>query len=210
MDQATAPTGTEMQTSATGVPLFALDRPDEHFPAYFCQKNGDYLLFRTRQELAPGRRLVTIDQGLRVEIEVVYRQERADGTFDIGCKAVATGKGSIRREWRIPVDLPAAITASGSEISYQGRVLNLSTVGLGLQLPIEVTSGSEIVVQMDGGVGFGQVRHCRRVNQDTYMVGVYLDNFVESDQKTDKQKEAIRPNWLSRGVSAIRFWKARG
>ena len=127
MNQTSAPTGTETYCPEAGVPLYALDRPDEHFPAYLYQKNGDYFLFRTRQDMALGRQLVTIDQGLRIEIEVVYRQRRNDGAFEIGCKAIASEKGSVRREWRIPVDLSATVSLKGSETSYKGRVLNMST-----------------------------------------------------------------------------------
>ena len=209
MNQECASTEIDLDVSDAGVPLYALDRPDEHFPAYLCQRNGDYLLFRVREDLAVGRQLVTVDAGLRTEIEVVYRQKRPDGAFDIGCKKIAAEKGTIRKEWRMPVDLPATVTLNGSEVSYKGRVLNMSTAGLGLQLPTEVTPGSEIVVRMNDGIGFGEVRHCRRVNKDTYVVGVFMHKYVESDQSGNKGKKNFTSGWLaqvSRRLRALRFW----
>ena len=212
MDQASASPEIDSDFSEVGVPLYALDRPDEHFAAYLCHRNGDYLLFRMREGLAVGRQLVTFEGGLRTEIEVVYSKRRSDGAFDIGCNRISAEKGSIRREWRMPVDLSATVTVNGSNTSYKGRVLNMSTAGLGLQLPIEVVPGSGIVVRMNDGMSFGEVRHCRKVNNATYIVGVYMHNYLESEGSIEHGIRKIMMNWLAqaaRYVNSLRFWSSK-
>ncbi|MBV8830664.1 MAG: PilZ domain-containing protein [Acidobacteriaceae bacterium] len=164
-----------------GVALYATDRLDEHYPARLIAKRGDFLVFRLRSQLKRGRKLITEDGDQRTSIQVTYCRQTRDGGYELGCEITSTKEGTVRREWRLPADIPAQVTIVGETAKYKAKVVNISPSGLGIEIPIEVPAGAELIVQMRDGSGYGDVRHCRKVGRNKYYAGLFIQEFLDAE-----------------------------
>ncbi len=167
-----------------GVPLYATDRLDEHFPARIREKKEDFFVFQLKSPLKKGRKLITEDADKRTEIQVSYCRKSQDGSYEVGCQVTGVHQGSVRREWRLPADIPAQVTIVGETAKYKARIVNISPSGLGLHLPVAVPTGSEMTVQMKDGSGYGEVRHCRKLANNKYYAGLFVHEFLDAEERT--------------------------
>jgi len=186
-----------------GIALYAIDRVDEHFPARLCEKSDDFLVFRVKSRLGRGRKLVMHDEDKRTEIEVSYCRKCSDGGYELGGNILSAKEGAVRREWRLPADIPAQVTVVGRLATYKARVVNISPSGLGLQMPVDVPPGSELILQMRDGSGYGDVRHCRKIGKNKYAVGLSVHEFVDAELHVETRINRAR-QFLFRNLK--RLW----
>lgn len=164
------------------VPLFALDRLDEHLTASLQMFSEQLVRLRVKAHLDSGRRLVMNYKGRRTELEVISCQEEEAGSYSLACKVSSLCEGAVRSDWRMPVNWPAQVEVSPGKNRYKARVRDVSVFGLGIELPFQPELGSLLTVSMKGGIGFGRVKHCRKIARKVYFVGLYLEEFISSGQ----------------------------
>ena len=166
------------------VPLFALDATDEHLPAYIQAISSEAIQFRIKSRLSSGRRLVMQYEGQRVELEVKTCQKGEAETYYVDCKVTSSQAGATRDDWRMAVNWPAQVEASHSKDIHKARVRDISAFGLGIQLAFKPELDSLLIVYIKSGVGFGRVKHCRRIAHNCYQAGLYLEEFRSKEQNS--------------------------
>jgi hypothetical protein len=164
------------------VPLFALDRLDEHFTASLQAFNEQCVQLHIKVHLDSGRRLVMNHESRRTELEVIACQEEEAGIYCLECRVVSLCEGAVRNDWRMPVNWPAQVEVSPGRNRYKARVRDVSVFGLGIELPFQPELGSLLTISMKDGVGFGRVKHCRKTARKVYFVGLYLEEFISNEQ----------------------------
>ena len=164
------------------VPLFALDTSDEHLPAYIQTVSSEAIQFRIKSHLSSGRRLVVQYEGRRIELEVKTCQKGEAGTYYVDCQVTSSQEGATRDDWRMAVNWPAQVEVPPCKGIHKARVRDISAFGLGIQLAFKPELDSLLIVHIRSGVGFGRVRHCRRIAHNCYQAGLYLEEFRSKEQ----------------------------
>jgi hypothetical protein len=137
-------------------------------------RNGIFQLsfpmaLRTGQQLAIRRPERTI------ESQVVYSKRQENGAYLVGLLMACDA--DRRSETRTPVDLPALLRVADSRTIIPTRVVDLSTRGLGLELPLAIPVGSTVFVDLKAGTAVGEVRHCNKI-LEKFRAGVRMREFV--------------------------------
>ena len=130
----------------------------------------------------------------RLEVEVVFCKADASQGYSVGTRLIAGLNGEARREPRMPVDMPARITAPDFVSPVSGRLVDISRSGLGLRVPTEILPGSGLVVELHSGIAFGIVKHSSRKaplkgpvkGKDFWHIGISLEDFISRKQKDSK------------------------
>jgi hypothetical protein len=185
----------------TTVSLFALDHSDEHFTGTIQSADNQTIQLETRSLLQPGRRLVMNHQGCRTELYIISCREKEVGVYRLDCGISSFRKGAVRSDWRMPVDWPAHVRIPPAKNKYKARIRDMSVFGLGLEIEFEPEPDSLIIVSMRSGTGFGRVKHCRKIADAKYFVGLYLDEFIPEEQIDHESQWTGIPGRLIRMVS---------
>jgi len=105
----------------------------------------------------------------------------------------ATG---LRRTPRFPVSIPARVFASASDVPLEGRIVDISGEGLGIELAVELPKQSNIAVQSEENTALGVVRHCRELSSGLFRAGVQLHHIVRKD--LDLEKASLESGWMNK------------
>lgn len=103
----------------------------------------------------------------------------------------------LRRTPRFPVSLPARIFASVSDVPLEGRVVDVSGEGLGIELSIALPVEANIAVQTEENIALGQVRHCRALPSGLFRAGAQLHHIIKRDPELEKAASA-ESNWMGK------------
>ena len=88
-----------------------------------------------------------------------------------------------RKHPRFDVDTPAAVTILGAEDGpIAARVGDFSQSGLKLRLPVPITSGETLRIEIGEEVFVGVIRHIDPFGDAETEVGVELIHWIERDQ----------------------------
>jgi hypothetical protein len=150
--------------------------------------------FRIKSPLSSGRQLVMQYEGRRTELEVISCRKEA-GMYHMDCKVKSSQAGAVRADWRMAVNWPAKVEVPPSKSAHKARVRDISVFGLGIQLDFKPELNSLLLVHMQSGVGLGRVKHCRCIAQNSYFVGLYLEEFCSKEQKvrqSDSEEQTLR------------------
>lgn len=109
----------------------------------------------------------------------------------------------MRNDWRIPVDWPAWVKVPPAKQQHKARIKDMSIFGLGIEMEFELESGSLVIVSMQTGTGFGKVKHCRKVADKKYFVGLYLDEFIPDEQSSREGQPVSLPGRFLHLVSKV-------
>ena len=91
-----------------------------------------------------------------------------------------------RKHARFPLDTPAEITIlGGGEGAIAGRTADISESGLRLNLPIGVTLGETVRVEISDEVFVGVVRNIEALSDSESVVGLELIHGIERDKLQD-------------------------
>ncbi len=99
----------------------------------------------------------------------------------VGTAATQLGRGDMRSEPRFLVKHdPALVTALvGPElVPVQARLLDLSHSGLGLLVDVHLPTNAWIKVEFGATIIFGEVRHCRLMQDGQYRLGARSDTVL--------------------------------
>ena len=170
-----------------GIALYAADRADDHFPARILHREAGSYLFHLNSSVAIGRKLVMRDGPFRFELEVVSSQLDEQGGFCVDCRVVGCRKGTVRQEWRVPVDLTGKVTLLLTRRTLTAKVKNMSPFGMGIELPIAVAKETALTIRTPDGFGYGEVRYCRRMGNGSYFVGLYLREYMQHQDSSIRE-----------------------
>lgn len=91
-----------------------------------------------------------------------------------------------RKNARFPLDTPAEILIlGGDEGPIAGRTADVSEGGLRLNLPLPVTIGETLRVEISDEVFVGVVRNVEALSDSESMVGLELIHGIERDKLQD-------------------------
>lgn len=114
----------------------------------------------------------------------------------------ATG---LRRTPRFPVSIPARIFSSAIEAPMEGKIVDISGEGLGMELPGPLPKQSNIVVQSEENTALGVVRHCRELSAGLFRAGIHLHHIVRKDP--DLEKASAESGWMNK--LGVRFGRKK-
>jgi hypothetical protein len=85
-----------------------------------------------------------------------------------------------RRQFRLPAEQTVQLTVLGmTDISVIGKVVDVSSRGVGLLVPCTIEPGSKIQVGLGDSALFGEVRYCQAEGQE-FALGVQLEKPINS------------------------------
>jgi hypothetical protein len=105
----------------------------------------------------------------------------------------ATG---LRRTPRFPTNIPARVFSNVSEVPLEGRIVDVSGEGLGIELTVELPRQNNIAVQSEENTALGVVRHCRELSPGLFRAGVQLHHIVRKDP--DLEKASAESGWMNK------------
>jgi len=144
---------------------------------------------------------ITFDRQ-RLEVEVVFCKADYRNGYAVGARLMAGLNGEIRREPRIPIELNARLTTSDLPGSMPAKVVDISRSGLGLKVPRDIPAGVGVIVELQSGIAFGEVRHCSKKAKDSWRVGLSLDEFISHRDRVKSPNSGLSE---SSGTSSIPF-----
>lgn len=113
-----------------------------------------------------------------IETEVIFCKGEPSGHYQAGVRLAMGLNGAVRREPRFPVFLSAKIRSPIAPAPLSGRVIDISRSGLGVRVPASIPVGAGVVIEMDNGTAFGEVRRCVKRTESQWHIGVWLDEFI--------------------------------
>ncbi|MGA2877919.1 MAG: PilZ domain-containing protein [Bryobacteraceae bacterium] len=105
----------------------------------------------------------------------------------------ATG---LRRTPRFPVSIPARIFSSSSEEPLDGKIVDVSGEGLGVELAAAIPMQTNIAVQSEENTALGVVRHCRELSPGRFRAGIQLHHIIKKDP--DLEKASADSGWMNK------------
>lgn len=161
-------------------------------------------------DLIPGELLITVDQPLpegsavtielqsaQLQGEVVYCGAKNDH-YEANIQISDNDTAGLRHAPRFTVDLPARIFPADEAEAVDGRLVDISAMGIGLEVPMLLQSGEVLAVETDANVTFGVVRYCRQLPEGTFRVGAETYHVMPKERKRPARKR-----WLSILLSAV-------
>jgi len=108
----------------------------------------------------------------------------------------------LRRTPRFPVSLPARIFTAASDLPLEGRVVDISGEGLGIELSVALPVQSNIAIQTEENIALGEVRHCRRLPSGLFRAGAQLHHIIKKDPGLVKAAEET--GWMGKLLGRTR------
>lgn len=121
-----------------------------------------------------------------LEVEVVFCKADDRNGYTVGARLMAGINGEIRREPRIPVEINGRLTTTDFPGSIPAKIIDISRSGLGLKVSRNIPTGVGVIVELQTGIAFGEVRHCSKKGKDVWRVGLSLDEFISHRDRTKK------------------------
>jgi hypothetical protein len=113
--------------------------------------------------------------------------ERQDTSYFVDVRV-----NELRREPRFAVNDPVRVTILNvpDYPSLEGQVSNLSKSGLAVMLPTAIPSGCQVKVELADGVVLGEVRYCKKADEE-FTAGVAIETVLfRENVKGDKVRNA--------------------
>lgn len=120
----------------------------------------------------------------RLEVEVVFCKADDRNGYAVGARLMPGVNGEIRREPRIPIEINARLTTADLPGSIPAKLVDISRSGLGLRVPRDIPPGVGVIVELQSGIAFGEVRHSSKKGKDSWRVGLSLDEFISRREKS--------------------------
>lgn len=161
-------------------------------------------------DLIPGELLITVDhplpegsavtielQSAQLQGEVVYCCAKND-RYEANILISDSDTAGLRHAPRFTVDLPARIFPADEAESVDGRLVDISAMGIGIEVPLPLRAGEVLAVETDANVTFGVVRYCRPLPEGAFRVGAETYHVMPKERKRPARKR-----WLNILLSAV-------
>jgi len=151
------------------------------------------------QDFAPGEVILVLDDQVAAGTRVTIQLNRFSFPGEILFCALRGGRWEahvsfddadgigLRRSPRFPVKIPARVFSSTSDIPLEGRIVDVSGEGLGIELDRPLPIQTNVVVQSEENIALGEVRHCREVSSGLFRAGVQLHHIVKKDPELERR-----------------------
>ncbi len=137
--------------------LWFPNTPDNKVQVRIRQVNAGFFELFSRHSFTVGARVQLLFRDEVVDGEVMYERAKTAGyILGVDCAAPHT----LRHELRYPVDMPALLKLSESNVQMKVRILDMSRSGMGFAAPMEIPIGAGVSIETQKGTVFGEVRHC--------------------------------------------------
>lgn len=174
--EANGPAGDSMELDLPCQIQF-LNSPETIADVRVRRVNHGFLKLFSRKKFPVDTRIQILFKGQVLKGEITYCNVERDG-YSVG--ATFGGPGAIRRELRVPVDLPALLTLPQCSSGTKARIVDMSASGLGLLVPMEIAVGTGVAVDFAHGTAFGEIRHCVP-QKGYYRAGLALEEFIPAE-----------------------------
>jgi hypothetical protein len=114
----------------------------------------------------------------------------------------ATG---LRRTPRFPVSIPARVFSGANDAPLEGKIVDVSGEGLGIELTTPIPKQTNIAVQSEENTALGVVRHCREISAGRFRAGVQLHHIVGKDPELEKA--SADAGWMNK--LGVRFGRKK-
>jgi len=126
-----------------------------------------------KQALAPGS-AVSVEFGAVIREGTVISCRRSAGEYESWISFPSENKFDLRTAERFPMTEEVQIWSGGSDLHLKAAITDLSTHGIGLEMSTPLETGETIMVETASNEIFGTVRHCRRLQDDSFHSGVEI------------------------------------
>jgi hypothetical protein len=158
-----------------------LNSPESEISASIRRVNAGFFKLFSKSKVPVAAKVHILFRGQTIDGEVLYCRPERDG-YSIGMNI--SGLRTVRRELRLPVDFPALLRMPESEAPVKIRIVDMSTSGLGLALPIEIQAGTGVAVEFSRGTVFGEIRHCVALS-GYFRAGLAAEEFIPLENSTN-------------------------
>jgi hypothetical protein len=141
------------------------------------------------------QRSVTVEMNPFVfDGHTLYCQPRKD-KFEVHISIDDVEHSGLRRSPRFPVKLPAQLLLPHAE-PVTITIVDISSDGLGIELPVPVETGQPIAVTNGSVFIFAIVRHCRQLSEGIFRAGAEMHHLFQGPAEPPKDRP--RSNILQR------------
>ena len=143
------------------------------------------------------QRMVTVHLNSFVfEGHTLYCRPRQD-QFEAHISIDDIEVNGLRRAPRFPVRLPAQRFLSQTE-PVAITIIDISSDGLGIELPVSVEVGQPIAVRSGSVFVFAIIRHCRQLCEGSFRAGAEMHHLFE--KHLEPPKDSPRLNFLQKAL----------
>lgn len=150
------------------------DVPDT--PCQLVGIDAGTLYLRTDRQIAEASQIVISFDHVSLSGFVAECQSGSRGWI----VSVALALCKRRLEERVPHGEEAVVRVieSGKAVRHLCTIVDTSTFGLGLRLPIPIALGARVCVETESMVVFGEIRHCNQNPDGEYNAGILIVDVV--------------------------------
>jgi hypothetical protein len=159
------------------------DSPEDEISIVIRRMNAGFVKLFSKRKVPVAAKVEIQLRGDVIHGEVLYCRPERDG-YSIGMNL--SGLRTVRRELRLPVDFPALLRMPGSDSPIKIRIVDMSSSGLGLALPMEIEAGTGVAIEFSRGTVFGEIRHCVAAS-GYFRAGVAAEEFIARDNPPSSQ-----------------------
>ncbi len=159
------------------VELQLADGVRERLHAQILRVNTGFIVLALPSALEAGQKLDMIYLERPIRCEVAYCNRQREGSYRAGARILEGADGSLRAERRIKFETAAKLTMCGKSAPLAVRVIDISSSGLGVKMQHAIDVGALAYVELDLGVAFGEVRHCKEY-EGGYRAGLCVEEFI--------------------------------
>lgn len=150
------------------------------FEARIRRVNSGFMKLSAQKSVPIDARVQILFRGQFLNAHVAYCAQQGEG-YSVGVSLEAQGSG--RRELRIPVHLPAQLTLPHSSCHATIELADLSSSGLGIEVPVNVPAGTGVAINYSYGSAFGEIKYCLP-KSGRYRAGIALEELIVLDRAT--------------------------
>jgi hypothetical protein len=160
------------------------------------------------QDFTPGEVVLLLDDQIAAGTRVTIQLNNASFTGDILFCAPSGSRyeahvsfddvdaTGLRRTPRFPVNIPARVFSSASDVPMEGKIVDVSGEGLGIELAAPLPAQAHVAVQSEENTALGVVRHCREISSGLFRAGVQLHHIVRKDPELEKA--SAESGWMNK------------
>lgn len=167
---------------------------------------------RAGEPLPEERSVIVRIAGAQFFGEILYCRRKESGGYDAHVTINDVDDKGIRRQPRLPIDLPGHLLMAARAIRV--TVSDISRDGLRIETPVALQDDETVVLAMSRALVFGTVRYCRKAGEDGFRVGIEMQHVLENIQPGSDMhlREIIRrfakrclmkPSFMRRLLAAI-------